>query len=60
MVMASFSENAWHALNGALSICRGPMAGPATTMGRLRDGHTAAKRKPAPAMQHLLAFVFHF
>ena len=27
--MASFSENAWDALNGALSICRGQMAGPA-------------------------------
>jgi hypothetical protein len=53
--MASFSENAWDALNGALSVCRGQMAGPATTMGQLRDGHTAANWKQARAMQHLLA-----
>jgi len=41
--MASFSENAWDALNGALSICRGQMAGPSTTMGHLRDGRSGGE-----------------
>jgi hypothetical protein len=41
--MASFSENAWDALNGAFSFYRGQMAGPTTMMGHLRDGRTVSE-----------------